>query len=129
MTRSRWAPYALVAAVVVAGAAAYGLRLGLIEPEAFGHLCAGGGPWWCAPRGALIDLLHTGVLGIGAAALGAVATLARRAGAALAAAMLGAAALALYDAELGAVGFLLGVLVLARSAAGGRRPERRPAEQ
>jgi len=128
MTRRRRIRHRIFA-TVVAAAAAYGVRLGLIEPEAFGHLCAAGGPWWCAPRGLLIDALHAGALGLGAVAFGAAATLTRRTGAALAAAMLGAAALVLYDADLGAVGFLLGALALARPASDEPRPEHRAAEQ
>jgi len=120
----------LAAAVGAAVGAAYGLRIGLIEPEAFGHLCAGSvGPWWCLPRGLLIAALHTGVLGAGAVALGAVATLGRRRGVAVAAAMLGAAGLVLYDAEPGAVGLLLGALVLARTAASEPGTEDGPAEK
>jgi hypothetical protein len=120
----------LAAAVAMAAAAAYGLRIGLIEPEAFGHLCAGGGgPWWCGLRGALIDALHAGAVGVGAVALGAVATFQRQAGVAAAAAMLGVAGLVLYDAEPGAVGLLLGGLVLARTPRGEPRDDHGPAEQ
>lgn len=128
MTRRSATPHWFRAAAVAAAvAAAYGVRLGLIEPEAFGHLCAGAGPWWCRPRGALIDLLHTGVLGAAAVALGAFAIYRRRAWAGLAAAMLGAAGLVLYDAEPGAVGVLLGALVLARAPE--PRDEHRAGEQ
>jgi hypothetical protein len=120
----------LAAGVPAAAVAAYGLRVGLIEPEAFGHLCAGGGgPWWCWARGLLIGAVHTGVIGAGAVAFGALASFRRQAGIAAAAGMLGAAGLVLYDAEGGAVGLLLGLLVLARTLASEPLAEHHPAQQ
>lgn len=120
----------MIAAVAVATVVALGLRVGLIEPEAFGHLCAGGGaPWWCGPRGLLIGTLHAGVLGAGAVVFGVLGAFRRRSAFAVAAAALGASGLLLYDVEIGAVGLLLGALVLVRPPAGEPRTEHRPAEK
>jgi hypothetical protein len=102
---------AIAAAFAVAALARYGL----IEPEGYGFRCAAaGGPWWCAPREGLILAFHSRVIGWAAFALGVVAFVARQRAAALAAAVAGACGLVLYNYELSAVGFALGVLVLAR---------------
>ncbi len=120
----------LAAAVPAAAAVAYALRIGLIEPEAFGQLCAGSpAPGWCWPRALLIDAIHSGVLGAGAFALGALATFRRKPGVAAAAAALGAVGLVLYDADAGAVGLLLGMLALARILACEPLAEHRSTEQ
>ncbi len=106
-----------IAAAALALAAAAIVRYALIEPVAIAHLCgAPEAPWWCAPRAAAAFVLDAGALGFGAIAAGAAAILTRSSAWALAAAGLGAAGLVLYAAVTGAVGFLLGLLVLARRA-------------
>ncbi len=111
-----------IATVAIALALAASVRYALIEPLAIAHLCgAPGAPWWCAPRGLAAGALHAGALGVGAIAAGVVAILARSSAWALAAAGLGAAGLVLYAAAAGAVGCLLGLLVLARASPYGRR--------
>lgn len=102
----------------LATAAAFALaalaRYGLVEPEGYGFRCAANGPWWCAPREALILAFHSGIIGWLALASGAIAFVARHRPAALAATVLGACGLVLYDYDLSAVGFALGALVLVR---------------
>lgn len=113
-----------VAALVLLAAAAAALggwfvRASVIEPEALGALCQGaGGPWWCAPRLALIlaTALY-GALGIAAlAAAGLAFVFGGRAARALvvAAALLGGAGLTLYNAGLAAPAVLLALLRGAR---------------
>ena len=90
-------------------------RYGLIEPAEVAHLCdSGAGPWWCGVRRLVILSFAHHALGHGALIVGLVATLLRRRLLALAAALLGAAGLVLYEFDFSAVGFLLGVLALAR---------------
>lgn len=101
-------------AILAAFAVGFALRYGLVEPEGYGFRCESGGPWWCAPRDALIVAFHTKAIGWFALAAGTLAFVARRRGAALAAAMCGALGLVLYNYDLSAVGFGLAVLVLAR---------------
>jgi len=109
--------------VAIALAAAAGVRYAIIEPVAIAHLCsASGAPWWCAPRALAAQGLATGALGLGAIATGIAATFTRSSSWALGAACLGAAGLVLYGVATGAAGFLLGLLVLARSVAAGRHP-------
>lgn len=109
MTRAL--PWVAIAAAFAVAALA---RYGLIEPEGYGFRCTAGGPWWCAPREALIVAFHSRVIGWLAFACGALAFVARQRTTALAAALAGAVGLVLYNYELSAVGFALGVLVLAR---------------
>jgi urea transporter len=96
------------------------IRYFVIELEILAHLCEShDAPWWCVVRAGAVAVLATQAPGIAALATGVVATFSRRSSWALAAACLGAAGLALYAAGTGAVGFLLGLLVLARSPASG----------
>jgi hypothetical protein len=104
-------------AILAAFALAAAARYALIEPEGYGFRCASGGPWWCAPREALIDAVHSRAIGWLALACGLAAFAVRHRTAALAAAVAGAAGLVLYNPDLSAAGFALGVLVLARPAA------------
>jgi hypothetical protein len=105
----------LTLAIAGAGIAAAALRLLVVEPEATAHLCsAPGAPSWCTARAAAIAAFGSGALAAAAVLAGVVATVTRRAGAALAAVALGVAGLVLYSIEAGAVGLLLGLLALAR---------------
>lgn len=116
-------PVRLVASVAIALAIATGVRYAIIEPASLAHLCgAPGAPWWCAPRALLAAVLGAGALGFGAIGAGVLAILTRLSAWALAAACLGAAGLVLYAAATGAVGLLLGLIVLARTAAAGVAP-------
>jgi len=114
----------VVVSVAIALAIAAGVRYAIIEPARLAHLCgAPGAPWWCAPRALLAAALDAGALGFGAIGAGVLAILTRLSAWALAAACLGAAGLVLYAAATGAVGLLLGLLVLARTAAGAAPPD------
>lgn len=113
-------------AVAAAFALAAAIRYAVIEPEAIAHLCEShDAPWWCVVRAGAVAVFATHAPGIAALAAGVVATFSRRSSWALAAACLGAAGLALYAAGTGAIGFLLGVLVLARSPGSGAPDARR----
>ncbi len=115
-----------VAAVALALAAAAALRFAVVEPAGIAHLCsAADAPWWCAPRALLVWVLALGAPGLGAIVAGVLATFARSPGWALVAACLGAAGLLLYSVATGAVGFLLGLLVVARTVAARRHPHAR----
>lgn len=110
-------------AIVVVGLLAAAARYGLVEPAAIAHVCDGGpGPWWCAVRRAVIATFSGYGLGYGALVAGALAVVLPRPGIAWTAAALGLAGLILYCFEAGAVGFLLGVLVLARTTGAGLTP-------
>jgi hypothetical protein len=106
-------PWLVIASAFAVAALA---RYLLIEPEGYGFRCAAGGPWWCLPRAALVLTFHSGVIGWAALVAGACAFAWRYRPAALGAAVLGAFGLILYDYDLAAVGFALGVLVLVRPA-------------
>jgi len=115
----------IAASVAIALAIAAGVRYAVIEPAGLAHLCgAPGAPWWCAPRALAAAVLDAGALGFGAIGAGVLASLTRRSGWAFAAACLGAAGLVLYAVVTGAVGLLLGLLVLAR-AGGATLPDAR----
>jgi hypothetical protein len=102
------------------GWAAIGLAVGwavrflAIEPEAVGRACleAGAASWGCALRQGLIALFHFGILGGIGAAAGLYAVFGRkwRKPAARTALVAGGLALALYNAGLGAVAAVLGLL-------------------
>jgi hypothetical protein len=106
-------------AIAAAGAIAALLRYQLVQPAAIAHLCdAGNGPWWCAVRSLVIATFATYGLGYASLIAAAVAVWRRSAPVATAAAVFGMAGLVLYCYDAGAVGLLIGVLVLARAAAG-----------
>lgn len=96
-------------------ALAYGLRFGVVEPEALAHACgAPAAPWWCALRAAVIAAFASGALALACVVVAVAATLMRSRRVALAAACLGVAGLVLFSYESGAVALLAGLLVLAR---------------
>ena len=89
------------------------VRFLAIEPEAIGRACLkAAAPWGCGPRQGLIHLFHFGILGgVGAAAgLYAVFGRWRREEALRVALIAGGLALALYNAGVGAVAVVLGLL-------------------
>lgn len=96
----------------------HGIRFLAIEPEAIGQACLqAGAPWACALRQGLISLFHFGILGGGAVAAG-LYLLGRRYWRHTAprptvlrgTLVLGGLALALYNAGLGSVAVVLGLL-------------------
>lgn len=102
--------------IAIAAAAAAAVRFLIVEPEEMAHLCsAAAAPWWCTMRAVIVAAFATDALAIAAVASGLLAIVTHRSGAALAAACLGVAGLVLYAVEAGAIGFLLGLLALARS--------------
>ena len=103
----------IVAAVLAAALLA---RYAWIEPAHIGYLCnAADGPWWCAPRRALVLSFTSNGLGYASLILGALALCSQRRGIALLAVCFGVSGLVLYCYEFAAVGLLLGVLTLARA--------------
>ena len=97
--------------VLVALGAALALRFYVVEPRAVGFACqAALPPWWCAARHVFVLTFQWGAWGGVALVLGALGLINRSRGAALAAMIAGVAALTLYNPEMGAVGFLLGLL-------------------
>lgn len=123
--RSRKAAVRIAVSVAMALAIAAGVRYAIIEPAGLAHLCgAPGAPWWCVLRALAAAVLDAGALGFGAIGAGVLAILTRLSAWALAAACLGAAGLVLYAVATGAVGLLLGLLVLAR-AGGATLPDAR----
>ena len=101
--------------VAIAAAAAAIVRFQLVEPEGIAHLCsATAAPRWCTLRALAVAAFATNALAVAAVVAGAIAIATRWSGAALAAACLGVAGLVLYAVEAGAIGFLLGLIALAR---------------
>ena len=97
--------------VLVALGAALALRFTVVEPREVGFACqAAVPPWWCGARQALVMSFQWGAWGGAALALGALGLINRSRGAAIAAMIVGIAALTLYNPEMGAAGFLLGML-------------------
>ena len=96
---------------------ALALRYLLVEPHAMGHLCdLGDGPWWCYFRLAVILTFSIGGLGFVSLGAGIVSLFRRSRTAAVAAMLVGTAGLVLYNADSAAIGFLLGMIQLARLA-------------
>ncbi|MBL8670120.1 MAG: hypothetical protein JNK11_05670 [Alphaproteobacteria bacterium] len=117
---SRLPPVALGLGLVIgAGLLGAWIRFAAVEPSWIGFLCdPGTGPWWCAPRRALIWGFHEGLLGLPALALalGALACGPSRARAALGlgALCLGGFGLVLYNTGVAAVAVILALLSAAR---------------
>jgi hypothetical protein len=104
--------------------AGYAVRFLLVEPETLGQTCAAlAAPPWCLPRQAVIWFFHQNVIGLAAVAAGVLALLgprrpgwaplARRFRARPAALVLGGLALVLYNAGLGSVAVVLGIVAAA----------------
>lgn len=101
--------------VLVALGAALALRFYVVEPRAIGFACqAAVPPWWCGARHAFVVIHQWGAWGTAALALGALGLINRSRGAGIAAMIVGVAALTLYNPEMGAAGFLLGLLRVVR---------------
>lgn len=113
-------PLGGVLLAVAAVVAAYVLRYRFIEPEALGAACYGGGPWWCAPRAALIAATEVNGFGWLSLALVAAALLLPR-GAPLSAHLalaIGGSGLILYNASVSAVAVVAALLWLAAQRPG-----------
>lgn len=104
-----------IAWTVAATVAAALVRYLAIQPHAIGHLCrAADAPLWCAVRQGVVLAFGFEAFGLAALGCGFVAMVRGGAGWSGAAMALGGAALVLYNADFGAVGFLLGLVRLAR---------------
>ena len=100
--------------LVALGVALY-LRFEVVEPRAIGFACqAAVPPWWCGARHAFVLTFQWKAWGIVALGLGALGLINRSRGAAIAAMIVGIAALTLYNPDMGAAGFLLGLLRVVR---------------
>jgi hypothetical protein len=121
-------PIGLVAGIGAVFGAAFAARYGFIEPTATNLACkAAMAPLWCVAREATVALFNAKAFGLASIVLGALAHLPvprpEAAGAAaatggvslsraaaVAALAVAAVGLVLYNTELSAVGFLLGLL-------------------
>jgi hypothetical protein len=155
----RWLGYGAVAVALVIAVTVVA-KYRLIEPVAYAAACERHeGPWLgCQFRASLIllffrnltdltsalfvktvaDMASTlfapSIAGLSSAVLGVWATLARNRGLALAAVAVGGSNIVLYHFDSGAIGVMLGLLVIAREASRGKReaagegePQRREA--
>jgi hypothetical protein len=117
-------PLGAVVLAFAAAVAGYALRYSFIEPEALGAACFGGGPWWCAPRTALI--LATEQNGFGwlslLLAIAAVVWSRWTNPAAHAAVVIGGAGLILYNASMSAIAVVIAVLCLSARAKAAAQP-------
>jgi hypothetical protein len=117
-------------AILATLAASAWIRGHLIEQEALGFFCDGGGQTWvCKIRWLAIQSFNHLGLGYFALFFGVLAILTRSAMVGLWAGMVGMAGLILYSWDFAAVGFLLGVLALARAQFDDYRAEHRPGQQ
>jgi hypothetical protein len=121
MTRHAWLTAVPWLALMAVGAAALGLRYGLIEPSDMAQRCGdASSPWWCAWRQTLVLGFLYNVYGIAALLAAAFAMFSRRIVIVWLAAALGLFALELYCFQSGALALLIGCLRLLRVQA--RRP-------
>ncbi len=121
MTRKHLLVLAAVLAVVAA--LSFAARAFIIEPRDAAHLCAAADtlcvdrsvPWWCGLRGLLVTYVFPwsgfGWVSLGLGILGLI--LGRRVPAA-GALLVGLPGLVLYDADMAAVGVVLGLWVVSR---------------
>jgi hypothetical protein len=91
-------------------------RYSLVEQNELGFFCEGGGATGlCSLRWFIVQSFHTYSLGYFGLFLGLLATVTRSGLMGLMAGMAGVAGLVLYTWDYSALGFLLGVLALARA--------------
>ncbi len=106
------------------------VRSQLIEQSELGFFCDSGGQTaTCKIRWLIIQSFHTEGLGYFALFLGLLATLTRSAFIGLLAGIVGVSGLVLYCWDYAAVGFLLGVLVVARAQFDEYRAQYRASQQ
>jgi hypothetical protein len=97
--------------VLLTLAAAMALRYRVIEPSAVGLVCdPGTGPWWCGARAAVIVLFGSGLIGLASVVTGVLAHVLDRRWLATVALVAGSAGLVLYNADMAAAGFVVGLL-------------------
>ena len=102
--------------VLAALAGAMAVRYLVIEPASVGLLCdPGTGPWWCSLRAAVVVLFGVNALGYLSLGSAVRAHMLDWRGLAMVALVAGAAGLVLYNADLAAAGFVIGLLRAARS--------------
>jgi hypothetical protein len=95
----------------LAWAAAWYLRLTIIEPGAAALACASDQPpGWCPLRQAILVGQLDGLWGLAALAFGLLALLRGRAWSAVAAAALGVIAMVNYNVEMGALALIFGLI-------------------
>jgi len=111
---SRFSALVLVSLATLA-ALCLAVRFTIIEPREAALACASpSDPWWCAAREPLVWLFAHRVPGFVSVGAGLRAVLGGGRASVLAATLAGAVGLALYNAELGAVGLALGLLRASR---------------
>jgi hypothetical protein len=118
MIRSAWIRLALLVLVIgAASALAWGVRVSIVEPEAFAAACAQHAEGWrCALRDWTVRGFLSNSFGTTSLAMGLIATLVRWRWFALLAVVVGAVGAVLYRFELSGVGLLLGALVWMHAA-------------
>jgi hypothetical protein len=108
-------PFPWLAIAALLGLALWA-RAALVEPAEFGFFCDGGGQAFaCHVRWLIVQSFNSLGLGYFALFLGLLSVLTRSDWVGLSAALVGVAGLVLYCWDYSAVGFLLGVLTLARA--------------
>jgi len=106
------------------------VRSHLIEQNDLGFFCdSGGTTLTCKIRWLIVQSFHHFGIGYFSFFLGLLAVVTRSGLVALGASVLGVAGLVLYNADYAAVGFLLGVLTLARAQLDDYRAEYRSSQQ
>lgn len=114
MTRGA-AIFTALAGAAIAAASAMALRYYFIEPAAMGQAClASPLPWWCPLRDLVVRAFRSEVFGILALAMAAAALLLPARAWGVLAVFAGVFGLVLYNAGLGAVGLLVGLLRVVR---------------
>ena len=108
------------AAVAVVLALTLLARYGLVEPMPVASRCQEGGdfPWWCAVRDAIVLLFVKNLAGGASVLFGAWSTITRSRRLAVTAVAGGVVGMTLYRFDYAVIGVLLGLLVIAREAAG-----------
>lgn len=103
----------------IAVAAGVGIRYGMVDLNFFRNACqADVLPWWCQPRQIVISVTNLwipGGISVVCAVYGLVKPEPTRA--ALLAVIFGAIGIVLYNADLASIGFVFGLLTIARHRA------------
>ncbi|MEY4762334.1 MAG: hypothetical protein RLZZ200_2190 [Pseudomonadota bacterium] len=115
----RWLVWGSFVVALVIGGALLG-KYRLVEPVPFAAACERQeGPWLgCFTRGVLVALFVKNIAGMAAAIFGVWSTVTRQRPVAFAAVAMGGISMVLYRFDAAVVGVMLGLLVLARAAAG-----------
>lgn len=115
----RWLILGTLGVALVIGGAMLG-KYQLVEPVPYAAACERQeGPWFgCLLRFALVALFVKNIAGMAATVFGLWATVTRQRALAFAAVAMGGVSIVLYRFDAAIVGVMLGLLVLARAAAG-----------